>query len=252
MIADERRGLIWWGWVGDHLDDIWQRTVEHVQLTAIALVVGCLISFALALLAVRVRWTYAPIRRVASILYTIPSLALFAALVPITGFSPFTALFPLVLYTILILVRNIVAGFDSVPADVLEAANGMGYARDRRLWRVELPLAIPLIVAGLRVATVSTIGLVTITATIGDRYGGLGFFILEGWRRAFPTEILFGAIPSMLLAIAADLTLQGIERRATPWSRPSPVPGGSGGSGGGTPLATDLAGTGRGAAEGHA
>ena len=137
----------------------------------------------------------------AGILYTIPSLALFAALVPITGLSVFTAIVPLVLYTILILVRNIVAGFDAVPADVLEAADGMGYARGRRLRDVELPLAVPLIVAGLRVATVSTIGLVTITGTIGDRFGGLGFFILEGWRHRFPTEILFGAVPSMLLAV---------------------------------------------------
>jgi osmoprotectant transport system permease protein len=140
--------------------------------------------------------------------------------VPITGISILTAEVPLILYTLLIFIRNIVAGFDSVPADVLEAANGMGYPRDRRLWRVELPLAIPLVVAGVRLATVSTIGLVTITAILGDRFGGLGFFILEGYRHTFPTEILFGAIPSIILAVSIDLLIVRVERRMTPWSDP--------------------------------
>jgi osmoprotectant transport system permease protein len=115
-----------------------------------------------------------------------------------------------------------------VPADVLEAADGMGYARGRRLRAVELPLALPLIVAGLRVASVSTIGLVTITGTLGDRFGGLGFFIFEGYRRSFPTEMLFGAVPSMLLAIAVDLALVAMQRRMTPWSH-------AGGAGGRAP-----------------
>ena len=111
------------------------------------------------------------------------------------------------------------AGFDSVPLDVEEAADGMGYTRRQRLGAVDLPLALPLIVAGVRVASVSTIGLVTITGALGDRFGGLGFFIFEGYRRSFPTEILFGAIPAMLLAIAVDLTLVGVQGRLTPWSR---------------------------------
>ena len=118
MIADERRSLIWWSWVGDHLDDIWQRTVEHVQLTLIALFFGCLISFVLAFISIRARWTYRPITRVASILYTIPSLALFALLIPFTGLGMLTAEIALVSYTILILVGNIVAGLDAVPASV--------------------------------------------------------------------------------------------------------------------------------------
>ena len=115
MIADERRSIIWWGWVGDHLDDIWQRTVEHVQLTIIAIVVGCVISFALAVLAISLRWTYRPITRMASILYTIPSIALFALLIPFTGLGILTAEIALVSYTILILVGNTVAGLDAVP-----------------------------------------------------------------------------------------------------------------------------------------
>ena len=138
---------------------------------------------------------------------------------PITGLSILTAIIPLVLYTLLILVRNIVAGFDAVPGDVEEAADGMGYTRRQRLGAVDLPLALPLIVAGVRVASVSTIGLVTITGALGDRFGGLGFFIFEGYRRSFPTEILFGAIPAMLLAIAVDLSLVGVQGRLTPWSR---------------------------------
>jgi len=217
MIADERRGLIWWGWVGDHLDDIWQRTVEHVQLTAIALVVGCLISFALALLAVRVRWTYAPIRRVASILYTIPSLALFALLIPFTGLGMVTAEIALVSYTILILVSNTVAGLDAVPASVKEAADGMGYTPRRRLLRVELPLALPTIIAGIRIASVTVIGLVTVAALIGS--GGYGVLIEDGLRRSFPTPIVVGAVLSVTLALLVDAGLALLQHSLTPWRR---------------------------------
>lgn len=189
------------------------------MLAVVAVAIGFAISFLLSLWAVRQRRVYAPITLAGGILYTIPSLAMFSALVPITGLSILTALVPLVLYTILIFVRNIVAGFDAVPADVLEAGDAMGYSRGRRLRSVELPLALPLIVAGLRVASVSTIGLVTITGSIGDRFGGLGFFIFEGYRRSFPTEMLFGAVPSMLLAIALDLVLVRVQRGLTPWTR---------------------------------
>jgi len=207
-----------WGWMADHLDVLAGRLVQHLYLAAIAVAVGFAISFLLAIWSVRRRRVYAPVSAIAGILYTIPSLALFAALVPITGLSLVTAITPLVLYTILIFVRNIVAGFDAVPPDVLEAADGMGYTPWRRLGRVELPLAVPLTMAGLRVASVSTIGLVTISGAIGDRFGGLGFFIFEGYRRGFPTEILFGAVPSMLLAVAVDLALVALQRRVTPWT----------------------------------
>jgi osmoprotectant transport system permease protein len=152
------------------------------------------------------------------ILYTVPSIALFAALVPVTGLSILTAVIPLVLYTFLIYLRNMLAGLDGVPSDVLEAADAMGYGRWQRLLRVELPLALPLIVGGVRLASVSTIGLVTVSGILGDRFGGLGFFIFEGYRRSFPTEIAFGALPTIVLAIAADLVLQAIQRRLTPWA----------------------------------
>jgi osmoprotectant transport system permease protein len=212
--------MIDWAWIADHLDELAGRTIQHLYLAAIAVAVGFVISFGLAIWSIRRRSVYGPIAAVAGFLYTIPSLALFSVLVPITGLSILTAEVPLVLYTLLIFVRNIVAGFDSVPADVLEAADGMGYTPSDRLWRVELPLALPLVVAGVRLASVSTIGLVTISGILGDRFGGLGFFIFEGYRRGFPTEIFLGGLPSILLALAADMVLVRIQRRLTPWTRP--------------------------------
>lgn len=217
--------MIDWAWVGDHLDELVGRTIQHLGFTLAALAIGFALSFGLSLWSVRQRRAYAPITVVAGILYTIPSLALFASLVPITGITVQTALIPLVLYTILILVRNIVAGFDAVPGDVEEAADGMGYTRRQRLRAVDIPLALPLIMAGVRVASVSTIGLVTVTGALGDRFGGLGFFIFEGYRRSFPTEILFGAIPAMLLAITVDLSLVAVQGRLTPWSHARPDAG---------------------------
>ena len=182
--------MIDWAWAQAHLDVLGSRLVQHLLLAAVAVGAGFGISFPLAVWSVRHRRVYPPVAALAGILYTIPSLALFAALVPITGLSPLTAEVPLVLYTLVIFVRNIVAGFDAVPAD-----------------------------AGLRVASVSTIGLVTISGAIGDRFGGLGFFIFEGWRHSFATEMLFGAVPSMLLAVAVDLALVAVARRVTPWAR---------------------------------
>lgn len=206
-------------WIVDHLDELAARTLQHVILTAIAVGVGFLISFALAVVALRRRAARAPIFVLSDILYTIPSLAVFAVLVSVTGISLLTVEIPLVMYTLVIFVRNIAAGFDEVPAEALEAADGMGFTAGQRLWRVEVPLAVPLIVAGLRLATVSTIGLVTITAVLGDSFGGLGFFILEGYRRSFPIELYFGAIPSILLAFVADAAFVRLERAITPWSR---------------------------------
>jgi osmoprotectant transport system permease protein len=209
--------VIDWAWMADHLDELADRTIQHILLTGTAVAIGFVISLALSLWAVRRARLRASIVTVSGILYTVPSLAMFAILVPVTGLSIVTALVPLVLYTLLILVRNILAGLDAVPADVLEAADAMGYTARARLARVELPLALPLIVGGLRLASVSTIGLVTISGILGDRFGGLGFFIFD--RPSFPTEILFGAVPSIALAIGVDLALQAVERRLTPWSR---------------------------------
>ena len=211
-------------WMADHLDELLARTIQHIWLMLIAVAVGFVISFVLAIIAVRRRATYAPILGITDILYTIPSLALFAALVSVTGITLLTVEIPLVIYTLVIYVRNIASGVDSVPVEVLEAANGMGYTSRQRLWRVEVPLAVPLIVAGLRLATVSTIGLVTVTSILGDGFGGLGFFILEGYRRNFPTELYFGAVPCILLAIVFDLILIRFQGRITPWQREPAMP----------------------------
>jgi osmoprotectant transport system permease protein len=216
--------MIDWAWIADHLDDLGSRMVQHLYLTAIAVVIGFAISFALAVLAVRRRRLYGPIVALTGLLYTIPSLALFPFFVVLTGLTDITAEIPLVLYSLLIFIRNIVAGFDGVPRDVLEAADGSGYTSWTRFRRIEIPLAIPLIVAGIRLATVSTIGLVTITGLIGDRFGGLGFFIFEGLRHVFPTEIFAGALVSIVLAVAVDLLLVAVQHRLTPWAaRPNPA-----------------------------
>lgn len=204
-------------WVLDHGDEIVTRLGEHLQLTLIAVVLGFCIAFPISLFAYRYRRAYTPITWVAGILYTIPSLALFAFLVPFTGLSTTTAEIGLVGYTLLILIRNIVGGLDAVPEDAREAARGMGYTPRQILWKVELPLAVPVIFAGLRIATVTTIGLVTVTALIGK--GGFGYFILQGLSRFFSTATILGAVLSIILAVLADRILITMERRLTPWTR---------------------------------
>lgn len=211
--------LIDLGWVVAHLDEIARRTLEHLWIAAIAVAVGFVIAFALALWTVRFRRAYGPLIGLTGVLYTIPSIALFAALVGVTGISLLTAEIALVIYTLQILVRNIVAGFDAVPPEVLEAADGLGYGRLERLRRVELPLAIPLIVAGLRLASVSTIGLVTIAAQLGEAFGGLGVFITQGLQTFFATKVYIGALLSIGIAVAADVTFVLVQRRLTPWAR---------------------------------
>ncbi|MGI9194014.1 MAG: ABC transporter permease [Actinomycetota bacterium] len=203
-------------WVGRHLGEIGLALVQHLQLTVIAVVIGLAISLPLGIYAHRHRRAYPPITWVAGALYTIPSLALFAFLAPYTGLTTLTAEIGLVGYTLLILIRNIVAGLRSVPADSIEAAKGMGYNNGQLLWRVELPLALPVIFAGIRIASVTTIGLVTITALVGK--GGLGQFILEGLDRFFSTPIIVGAGLSVMLALVAEAAFRAAETRLTPWA----------------------------------
>lgn len=213
------RPLIEWSWIAEHLDDIAFRTVQHLWLAAIAVGVGFVISFGLSLLVVRYRRLYGPVTGVSGVLYTIPSLAMFAILVPITGLSLLTAEIPLILYTLLIFIRNMVAGFQAVPPDVIEAADGMGFTRARRLRAIELPLAVPLIITGVRLASVSTIGLVMIVSLIGDNFGGLGLFIKEGIQTFFWTKVYVGTALSLVLAFAVDAVFVAIERAITPWTR---------------------------------
>jgi osmoprotectant transport system permease protein len=190
---------------------------EHLVLTVLAVWIGLAISLASGLLIYDHRRLYGPLASLYGILYTIPSLALFAFLVPITGLSLTSALIGLVSYTLLILTRNLVAGLDGVAPEVREAAVAMGYSKRQRLSRIELPLALPVIVAGIRVATVTTIGLVMVTALIGQ--GGLGQLMLRGFNRGFPTMIYVGFVLTVALAIGLDLLLAWIGRRATPWAR---------------------------------
>ncbi|MCV0402992.1 MAG: ABC transporter permease [Chloroflexi bacterium] len=206
-------------WIVREADEIGRRTLEHVMLTVVAIVIGFVLSFALALLVRRVPWLQGPVIGVSGVLYSIPSLALFAILVPFTGIqNPLTAEIALVSYTILILLRNILAGLDSVPAEVVEAAKGMGFTAWQRLWRVELPVALPVIVAGLRIATVTIIGLVTVTALIG--LGGLGYLIVDvGYRRFFLTATLVGSAGAILLAVLADRGFVLLQAALTPWAQ---------------------------------
>jgi len=208
-----------WGWVTSHFGAMGERLGQHVQLVVIAVVIGFIIALGLAIWAYRRPGIYAPITAITGLLYTIPSLAAFALLRPITGLTLVTALIPLITYTLLILVRANVAGFQSVPVDVIEAAEGMGYTRRQRLVRVELPLAVPMIMSGIRLAVVTTIGLATVASILGENFGGFGFFITEGLDRFFLTEILVGAVLSIALAFTADFLLVRLERWMTPWAR---------------------------------
>jgi osmoprotectant transport system permease protein len=206
-----------WNWLSNHVHLFRDALLQHVILTLVAVGVALAISLPLGVIAHRWRALRNPVLTVFGIFYTIPSIALFALLVPYTGLSTLTAEIGLVGYAVLILVRNVVVGLEAVPAEILDAANGMGYRPMARLLRVELPLALPSIFAGVRIATVTTIGLVTITAVIG--LGGLGQLILQGLIDNFHTPLVVATVLSIVLALIADLTLAGAQRLSLPWSR---------------------------------
>jgi osmoprotectant transport system permease protein len=211
--------LILWDWTFNHVPEIALRVREHLVLTSIAIGIGFVLAFMLSLAIRQAPGLYAPVTWFAGILYTIPSLALFALLIPFTGLSIVTAEIGLVSYTLLILVRNIVGGIRSVPPDVREAATGMGYSQWQLLWRIELPLAVAVIIAGVRVAVVTTVGLVTVTGLIGQ--GGLGALIVQGIQQFFATPLVIGAVLSIALAVLLDGTLVLVQRQVTPWTRRS-------------------------------
>lgn len=218
MFANDADSFIWWSWVADHTDDIRDRTVEHLQLTGTSVAIGFAIAMVMALVSLRWRGAYGPLAAIAGGLYSIPSLALFGFLVPLTGLGFRTAQIALVSYTLLILLRNIVAGIDAVPAAVVEAADGMGYEPWRRFIAVDLRLATPTIIGGLRVATVTVIGLVTVAALVGS--GGYGTFIEDGLSRAggFSTPIVVGGALSIFMAVAFDVAFVLLQRAVTPWA----------------------------------
>jgi len=207
-----------WEWLSTHIPYLWAALEQHIVLTVIAVAAGLLISLPLGVAAQRSGAIRLPVLGAFGGFYTIPSLALFALLVPFTGIATTTtAEIPLIGYNVLILIRNVVVGLDAVPRDVIDAADGMGYRPMVRLLRVELPLALPAIFAGLRVATVSTIGLITITAVIG--LGGLGQLINQGLIESYHTPLVVATVLSIGLALVADVSLAGCQRYALPWAR---------------------------------
>ncbi len=216
-------GWLWWDWVTRHVSSspvslsLVDSLREHASLTVLSVLIAQLLSLPLAVAASRRRSVETALVSVLGIVYTVPSLALFALLVPITGLSRTSALIGLTAYNLLVMVRNDVAGLAAVPNDVKEAATGLGMSARRRLVRIELPLALPAIVAGVRVATVSTVALVPITALIGQ--GGFGQFINEGLQDLFKTPLVVGIACSIVLAVVADLALVALERQISPWSR---------------------------------
>ena len=207
--------LIRWSWVGRHLDDIGWLFVEHIQLAGLALIFGFAIAFPMSLAALRWPRLYGPMIGFTGVLFTIPSLALFILLIPYTGLSKATSLIGLTIYTLLILVRNIVEGLRGVSPHVMDAAKAMGLTRTQRLFQVELPLALPMIMAGIRIAAVTTIGLVTVTALIGQ--GGLGRLFIDGFTRDFATPVIVGFVLSVALAVVVDLLLVRLQSALTPW-----------------------------------
>ncbi|MFE3944492.1 ABC transporter permease [Streptomyces sp. NPDC059118] len=192
-------------------------TVQHIWITAVSVVIGLLVAFPLALLARRGRRFAGPVLGLTTVLYTVPSLAMFSLLLPLFGLSAALVVTGLVLYSLTILVRNILAGLEAVPQEAKEAAKGMGYGPVRLLWEVELPLAMPALMAGVRIATVSTIALTTVGSIIGR--GGLGNLIGDALPSFFKAQVLTASVLCVLLAVVADLLLLGVQRLLTPWTR---------------------------------
>jgi osmoprotectant transport system permease protein len=207
---------------GSYVSDNWHTIVgylgEHVRLTVAAVLLGTLIALPMALLARRTRFLAGAVLGLSTVVYTIPSLAMFAFIFPFTGLSSTTVLIGLVAYSLVILVRNFLTGLQGVPGDVREAARGMGYGSLRMFLQVDLPLALPAFMAGLRIATVSTVALTTVGVLVG--HGGLGQLIIGGFNANFyRAEIVTGALGCVLLALVFDVLLAGAERLLTPWAR---------------------------------
>ena len=221
VLAQSGRPFPDWEWLANprNVDRIRDAFFQHIELTVLAVLIGLVIAAPLAIAAVRWRRLYKPLLTFTGVLFTIPSLALFVLLLAFlnTGLGRTTSLIGLVIYTLLILFRNTAVGLDGVDPEVREAAEAMGHTRRQQLVRIELPVALPVIIAGIRIATVTTIGLVTVTALIGQ--GGLGQLFLQGFQRRNATTLLVGFVLSVVLAVLADLALVGVERVATPWSR---------------------------------
>src|SRR5215203_6027021 len=216
----ENPKLIEWDWISENFwEDIVPAIQGHIFLSFVSVAVALAISLPTGVLVSRYRKAYPPVTFVTGLLYSIPSLALFGILISIPGITlgPTPVIIALVAYSLLILIRNTVAGLDAVPAETIDAARGMGLTDRQILFRVELPLALPVIVAGIRIATVTIIGIATIGAYIAG--GGLGKMSFDGMNRSFPTMIITGAVLASALAIVAYLSLRALERYRRPWAR---------------------------------
>ncbi|WP_338054243.1 ABC transporter permease [Streptomyces spiramenti] len=198
-------------------EELIDATLQHVAITGTAVVLAVLLAFPLALLARRYRRLTGTVLTLTTVVYTIPTLAMYALLLPVFGISAAVVVCGLVLYSLTILVRNMLAGLDGVPEDVREAARGMGFGPGRLLFRVELPLALPALMAGVRIATVSAVSLTTVGAIVGN--GGLGNLIYSGMDSLFKAQVLTASVLCVVLAVVADVLLLGVQRALTPWVR---------------------------------
>lgn len=217
MRTQTEEPLVRWDWLGDHTDVLVERTVQHLILTGIAFTGGLLIASILAAIARRWRWSSGPITTLTTVMYTIPSIALFAALIPVFGTGLTVPAIALTTYSLVVLTPFLIVAFDEVDPATLEAADAMGMTRRQRFIGVEIPLAMPAVVAGLRVTVVTIIGLVTVGGLFG--LGGFGNLIDDGLTRDFPTLIIVGVVASVGLALIIDLILVLIAAIASPWKR---------------------------------
>jgi osmoprotectant transport system permease protein len=207
-----------WNWISDHFGHLMSMSGHHLYLSLMPVLYGLIISIPLGVVSRRWRWLYPPVLTASNILYAIPALALFVLIIPYTGlFSDYTLIIPLTLYTLSVLVPNVVDGLRAVPDAVRQAATAMGFGPLRRLVQVELPIAVPIVIAGVRIATVSSISLVSVGQLIGN--GALGQLFTDGAQRAFPTELFAGIVLTLVLALLADGILVTCQRLLTPWAR---------------------------------
>jgi len=205
-----------WSWVSSNGPLIWQLTRENAYLGVVPALIGLVISLPLGIIAARWRWFYPPALAVVTILYAVPSLALFIALIPTFGLTDTTVIIALTVFSLCVILPNVVAGMQAVPAAVKQAATAMGYGPVRRLATVELPLAVPVIIAGLRIAVVAGISLASVGQLIG--VSSLGYLFIDGLQRSFPTEIYVGLFVVIVLALVCDVILVAVRRALTPWA----------------------------------
>ena len=208
-----------WSWIPGHLGEFWHLSLENAYLGVVPALLGLAISVPLGIACVRWSWLYPPVLSGTSVVYALPSLALFVALIPYTGLTDTTVVIPLTLFSLCVLLPNVVDGLRSVPEPVRQAATAMGFGMIRRLVQVELPIAAPIVIAGLRVATVSSISLASVGQLIGVT--SLGYLFIDGLQRDFPTEIVSGLVLVIILAFVADVLLVGLRRLLTRWQRDS-------------------------------